>query len=127
MPTKYNNKYSYNKSFLQSLHNDYAEDFFDWKVTAQFYTGLHKCYCVLLSKGLNVEERHSLNIKNLRTIDVDLAESLYKLFKNSKQSRYDGFINEDSMLRINKINFKDGNGYLNKIESNSVKYYPVVV
>jgi len=67
------------------------------------------------------------NIKNLKTIDNSLGRKLYTLYKNSRQSRYDGFINEDAMLRINKINFEEGDRIFQALESECLKYYPVQV
>jgi hypothetical protein len=127
MPKNYDNKSIHNKFFLDTIHDDYPEDFFDWKVTAQFYTGLHRCYCLIVTKGLNVETSHDKNIKNLKSIDSELSHNLFKLYKNSRQSRYDGFINNESMIRINKINFSDGILLLKSIESEVLKYYPITI
>jgi hypothetical protein len=127
MPKKYDNKSNQNKIFLDTISQDYPQDFYDWKVTAQFYTGLHRCYCVIVVNGLNVETSHKENIKTLKSIDVDLSNNLFKLYKNSRQSRYDGFLNEESMLRINQINFNDGVPLLKSIETEVLKYYPIKV
>ena len=126
MPRKYDNKSAHNKAFLTSIQSDYPEDYYDWKVTVQFYTGLHRCYCVLEVKSIPIETSHSSNIKNLKPINTDLSQNLYKLYKFSRQSRYDGFMSDEAMLRINKINFKEGNGLLKQIESEVLNYYPVV-
>ena len=42
MPKKYENKSNHNKDFLNSLITDYPSDYYDWKVTVQFYTCLHR-------------------------------------------------------------------------------------
>lgn len=125
MPKKYENKSNHNKEFLKSINNDYPNEYFDWKVTVQFYSCLHRCYCVLITKKFNIEQSHFNNIKNLKDINPILSRNLYILYKNSRQSRYDGFINEDAMSRINKINFQTGTRLMSKIESDCLEYYPV--
>ncbi len=127
MPKKYENRSNHNKNFLNLLNTDYSNDYFDWKVTVQFYTCLHRCYCVLEANDLNIEQSHKRNIKNLKSIDNNLGRKLYTLYKNSRQSRYDGFISEDAMLRINKINFNEGSRILQAIETECLKYYPLPV
>lgn len=123
MSKNYENKSIHNKDFLDSLINDYPEQYFDWKVTVQFYVNLHKLYCVLLSNGLDIETSHMQNIKNLKSISTNLSRDLFTLYKNSRQARYDGFINEDAMLRINKINFNTGVSISLQINSESEKYH----
>lgn len=123
MPKKYENKSIHNKTFLDALNEDYPHEYFDWKVTAQFYCGLHRCYCVLVTKEYGVQTNHMENIKNLKKVDSKISRDLYTLYKNSRQSRYDGFINEDAMLRINKINFDSGTRILNNIEKECKNYY----
>lgn len=125
MPTKYLNKSNHNHNFLTNIQDDYPEDFFDWKVTVQFYTSLHKCYCVLISKGFNIETRHKLNIANIKTIDADISFKLHKLFSHSRTSRYDGFLTEEAMLRMNKINYIEGKTLMSDIEVGVATYYPV--
>lgn len=116
MSDKYSNKYTHNKKFLGCICEDYPEDFYDWKVTTQFYTCLHKCYCILLSANTPVVEKHSQNIKNLANIDKDVAKKMFRLFNLSRQSRYDGFLTEEAMLRINKMGFEEGSIILKFIE-----------
>ncbi|MGM0479856.1 MAG: hypothetical protein ACQERC_11595 [Bacteroidota bacterium] len=125
MPKIYYNKSTHNKTFLKNLCEDYPEDYFDWKVTVQFYSGLHRCYCVLANKGEVIQQSHSKNIKNLKAIDANISRKLFKLYKNSKQSRYDGFLDEEAMLRINRINFNDGSTLLKSIETEVEKYYSI--
>lgn len=127
MPKSYENKANHNQDFLDSIINDYPESYFDWKVTVQFYIGLHRCYCVLLINGISVTSSHQKNIDNLGTIDKELSKKLFQVYKNSRQSRYDGFINEDAMNRINKINFNSGVSNLKVIVNTVSTYYPVAV
>lgn len=127
MPKKYHNKSIHNKTFLESLEQDYPEDFFDWKVTAQFYCALHRCFCVLESKQIGVTTSHKQNITAMKEVDIQISRDLHRLYRFSRQSRYDGFIHEDSMLRINKINYKDGDKYLRNVENECKKYYPAKV
>jgi hypothetical protein len=125
MTKKYENKSNSNGHFLKTIHEDYPEDFFDWKVTAQFYTSLHKCYCVIISEKCDVETSHRLNIQTLKGINKTIAEGIFTLYKNSRQSRYDGFLTEEAMLRVNKINFDAGVGIMRSIELECAKHYPV--
>ena len=125
MPNKYENKSIHNQDFLNSIHNDYPQEYFDWKVTVQFYVALHKCYCVLETQGEPIEQSHSGNIKNLKSIDPELSRKLFTLYKNSRQSRYEGFINQDAMDRINKINYDSGKVLIQKINTLALKYYPI--
>jgi len=127
MTKRFENKSIHNQSFLDTLCNDYPEEYFDWKVTIMFYIALHKCYCVMDVSNVNICTNHKDNFNNLKTIDSTISNNLYKLFKSSRQSRYDGFINEDAMLRINKINFNEGKNVLKMIENDCTKYYPVSV
>jgi len=127
MPKKYENKSNHNTDFLNSINNDYPEEYFDWKVTVQFYSSLHRCYCVLKTKTFNIEQSHMSNIKNLKTINSELSRKLYTLYKHSRQARYDGFISEGAMSRINKINFQTGTRLMASIETECLKYYPVPV
>lgn len=127
MPKEYENKSIHNKCFLESISNDYPEDYFDWKVTVQFYACLHNCYCVLQAQSYEIIQSHSDNIKNLKKINPTLSRKLYTLFKNSRQSRYDGFMRDDAMLRINKMNFNEGKRLTSDIESECLKYYPVAI
>jgi hypothetical protein len=124
MPNKYLNKYSHNHNFLNKINEDYPEDYFDWKVTVQFYTSLHKCYCVLVTNKILIETSHKSNIANLKTIDSDISFNLHKLYNHSRISRYEGFLSEESMLRINKINFDEGKGLMSKIETDILKHFP---
>tara|TARA_R110001583_G_C5667331_1_gene410338 strand:+ start:924 stop:1307 length:384 start_codon:yes stop_codon:yes gene_type:complete len=127
MPKKYENKAIHNEDFLQSIINDYPNTYFDWKVTVQFYCALHRCYCVLLTNGSVVETRHQLNINNIKTINPELSRSLFSVYKNSRSSRYDGFINDDAMERINKINYQKSDSELRKIKGIVSTYYPIAV
>lgn len=121
----YENKADHNQVFLDSIIEDYPSEYFDWKVTVQFYIALHRCYCVLGVSGQTICDRHKVNINNLKTIDAELSTNLFKLFKHSRQSRYDGFINEEAMTRINKINFESNKIILASINSKIVNYYPI--
>ncbi|WP_130736908.1 hypothetical protein [Flavobacterium sp. J27] len=125
MPKVYENKAIHNETFLYCINNDYPNEYFDWKVTIQFYTALHKCYCVLLTKNFTIHKSHKDNIDNIKTIDQNLSTKLHKVYKHSRQSRYDGFLTEDSMNRINKINYTDGVRILNDINNLVAQYYPV--
>ena len=126
MSKNYENKADHNQGFLDCLINDYENSYFDWKVTIQFYIALHRCYCVLTSKGINISESHNKNIQNIAKIDSTISRGLHTLFKHSKQSRYDGFIQEDSMERINKINFNKNKPLLKTIIELVPNYYPPV-
>tara|TARA_R110002124_G_C8853401_1_gene506442 strand:+ start:728 stop:1111 length:384 start_codon:yes stop_codon:yes gene_type:complete len=127
MPKTYENKANHNQDFLDSIHNDYPDSYYDWKVTVQFYTALHRCYCVILNSGVSITSSHQSNISNLGKINKDLGKKLFLVYKNSRQSRYEGFMNEDSMNRINKINFDKGQIDLKKINSLVSSYYPVAI
>jgi hypothetical protein len=124
VPKLYENKADHNQDFLDSINNDYPESFFDWKVTIQFYVGLHRCYCVLINNDVPVTSSHQTNINNLKTIDEELSRKLFLLYKNSRQARYDGFLNQESMDRINKINFITGDSNLKLIIKLVSNYYP---
>ncbi len=108
----YKNKLEHNKEFLNAIENDYPQQYYDWKVTVQFYYCLHISYCLLLKNNIDIKTSHSENIKNLKTVDESLSMKLHQLLKYSKQSRYDGFTNEDNMLRINKINYQTNKSIL---------------
>ncbi len=123
----YENKADHNQVFLDSIIEDYPSEYFDWKVTVQFYIALHRCYCVLDASGETICNRHKDNINNLKSIDSGLSINLFKIYKNSRQSRYDGFINEDAMNRINKINFEANKSSLSSINTGIATYYPIAV
>jgi len=125
MSKAYENKSIHNKTFLDSIHNDYPDEYFDWKVTVQFYVALHKCYCVLETQNIDVEPKHMNNISNLKTVNNDLGRKLFILYRNSRQSRYEGFMTQDAMDRINKIKFEEGNRLLPSIDTLTLKYYPI--
>lgn len=125
MPKDFNNKFHHNKEFLKSIVEDYPDEYFDWKVTVQFYCGLHKSYTVLLSQGFDIESSHKLNIENLEKVEKSLSKNIFQLYKNSRQSRYEGFIKAEYMERINKINFNKGTSILTKVEQQCAQYYPV--
>ena len=127
MPKLYENKADHNQDFLDCINSDYPESYFDWKVTVQFYVGLHRCYCVLINKGFSVTSSHQTNINNVKSIDEDLSRKLFLLYKNSRQSRYDGFVNQEAMDRINKINFTAGVSNLKSIVNLVSNYYSVAV
>lgn len=116
MTAIYENKFMHNKSFLETIENDYPQDYFDWKVTIQFYYALHVSFCILTTSGISVSTSHRENINALRLVDTNLSRKLYKLLKFSKQSRYDGFLSEDAMLRINKINYQENRLTLKEFE-----------
>lgn len=123
----YENKADHNQDFLDSIIQDYPTDYYDWKVTLQFYIALHRCYCVLDASGYVICNRHKDNIKNLEAINKVLSANLFKLFRNSRQARYEGFITTEAMNRINKINFDANKTALASIKSNVATYYPVTV
>jgi hypothetical protein len=127
MPKIYENKANHNQDFLDSINNDYPDSYYDWKVTIQFYTALHRCYCVILNNGISITSSHQANITNIGTINKDLSKNLFLVYKYSRQSRYDGFMNEDSMNRINKINFDKGETILKKVNTLVASYYPAVI
>lgn len=120
MAKEYLNQGEHNKSFLESISQEWPEDYFDWKVTVQFYTALHFAYCILDVNGFDIEESHSRNIKNLKKIDSKLSFGLNKLFKNSKSSRYLGFTDEEVMLGLTQKSFIEGKTELKKIQEATV-------
>lgn len=127
MPKVYENKADHNQDFLDSVQNDYPDNFFDWKVTIQFYTALHRCYCVAKSNGNSIEKSHKDNIDCIKSIDSELGQKLFLVYKYSRQARYEGFMSEESMNRINKINFQRGVGFLRRINEIVATHYPVAV
>lgn len=127
MSKVYENKANHNKDFLDAIISDYPTEYFDWKVTVQFYIALHRCYCVIEASGQKICNRHNDNINNLSAIDLGLSKNLFKLYKYSRQSRYDGFMSDEAMNRINKINFSKNEILLASINKGIVNYYPVSV
>ena len=79
------------------------------------------------TKKIPIETSHKLNIANLKTIDSDMAQKLNRLFGHSRFSRYDGFLTEEAMLRMNKIYYDEGKTLMNDIETCVNKYYPATV
>ena len=127
MPKKYENKSNHNQDFLESIHNDYPNTFFDWKVTVQFYTALHKAYCVIIFNGHEVTTSHNHNITTLGTVNPELGKALFLVYKNSRQSRYEGFMTDEAMERINKINFEKGLTTLKRFKELSETLYSLAV
>lgn len=127
MAKMYENKADHNQIFLDSIIEDYPSEYYDWKVTVQFYIALHRCYCVLHVSGQTICNRHRDNIANLKSIDSGLSSNLFKLYKHSRQSRYDGFMTDDAMNMINKINFEANKSSLASINNGMANYYPIAV
>ncbi len=117
MISAYKNKSEHNREFLNAIETDYPTEYYDWKVTVQFYYCLHMSYCLLLENDIDIKTSHSENIKSLKNIDETLSRKLHILLKHSKQSRYDGFSNEDNMLRINKINYQSNKNIITLFEN----------
>lgn len=123
----YENKADHNQAFLDSIIESYPKEYYDWKVTVQFYIALHRCYCVLEASGQTICNRHNDNIKKLASVDSNLSTNLFKLYKHSRQSRYDGFMNDEAMNRINKINFDENKSSLALINKEITNYYPTAL
>jgi len=89
LPTKaeHKAKAEHNEYFVSTLGNP----FFDWQVTALFYSALHYIQAYFVAKGINpppsthtMRNNHVSNDPTLRTIYVDYRE----LQNESRSSRY---------------------------------------
>lgn len=91
----------HNANFLQSVENQWADAFFDWKITLKFYVALHFMRAWVVQKGVIVPlESHfafhkELNPSNAQAkcpLPKPIFDAYYLLYAQSRQARYEGFI-----------------------------------
>ena len=104
---------SHNKDFLEFTHQNHPEKYFDWKITIAFYVALHLLKSLALKRGKPLGDSHSdirkaLNNRNKSKLFQFPPRQwiVYEgLFNYAHTSRYDGFIDPDSFLKQQQINF----------------------
>lgn len=101
----------HNHKFHDGVHECFEDNYFDWKITALFYTALHYIRAFIKSKNINPGTSHEdidnqINPKKANSpipVSVTCWENYRNLYHYSRAARYDGFIDIDKFNSDKKI------------------------
>jgi hypothetical protein len=96
------NQASHNEEFHNCICENFADKFYDWKITSLFYTAIHYLKALATKRGIDIGQTHheiELNVnpdrhKPLMRITKGAWSEYKKLLQYSRTSRYDG-VNTD--------------------------------
>ena len=104
-------KARHNEKFLKLINDSIKDDFFDWKITISFYSGLHYLKAFLKLKRVYGGNTHT-QIDNLinpssTTKKVDIPEDIYgkyqELLNNSRNARYEAYQSSKFQIMLLEI------------------------
>ena len=106
----------HNSEFLKCINDKFPDLFYDWKITVLFYISIHLLKCLSHKRGIRIGDTHyeieySLNPKKCQKQVFPFPEWTWKtysrIFKYSKDSRYDGIDDELIVLMAQRKNFEE--------------------
>lgn len=115
-----------NQIFLTNVETDNPTDFFDWKITIVFYSGLHYMKSFANAKGVDLKSHNDFNEKTVSQgsglspeliIDGNIRRDYINLRNLSYNARYDGYFSEKIDKILIKGRLKDSKVYLSNVKS----------
>ncbi|MEJ2905096.1 hypothetical protein WAE58_21805 [Pedobacter panaciterrae] len=111
------NQALHNESFVSELCEKYPDSYFDWKVTATFYTALHLLKAFCDKRQVNPGDTHHeiasnfdpkrCNNKPITQCPKFVWECYSKIQKYSEHARYEVFLDPEVENEIQRDNFID--------------------
>jgi hypothetical protein len=110
------NQALHNGSFVLDLIKQYPDSYFDWKVTATFYTALHLLRAFCKVRGVDPGDSHSAIENNfnprrcarpITACPPFVWKNYSKLQRYSEHARYEVFLDAEVENEIQRDNFKD--------------------
>ncbi len=111
------NQALHNESFIADLCDKYPDSYFDWKVTAAFYTTLHLLHAFCSKRGVHPGNTHydiannfnprKCNNRPITRCPKFLWESYNKLQQYSEHARYEVFTDAEIENEIQRDNFRE--------------------
>jgi hypothetical protein len=110
------NQAKHNQDFLECIKEKFPNDFYDWKITIIFYISIHLLKCLAHKKGVDIGHTHydienSLNPRRSARQVFQFPDWAWKnysrIFKYSKDSRYDGIPDQNIVLYAQKKNYEE--------------------
>ncbi|KIO75563.1 hypothetical protein TH53_19685 [Pedobacter lusitanus] len=120
------NQALHNENFINECIKNHPDSFFDWKVTASFYTALHlfRAFCEL--RGVDPGRTHQdiannfdpkRTSKPLTSIAPFVWKNYIRLQRYSENARYEVFLEPDVENEIQRGNFGHCLTLLNELKS----------
>lgn len=115
-----------NQNFLEIVENDNPTDFFDWRITIIFYSGLHYMKSYAKTKGVDLNSHSDFNEKTISQgsgispeliIDGNIRRDYINLRNLSYNVRYDGYFSDKISKILIKGRLKDSKTYLSNVKS----------
>lgn len=107
------NQALHNENFVKECCENFPNSYFDWKVTATFYTALHLVRAFCDNRGVNPGKTHgeiraALNPKGkpLTQFKPHAWKAYTRLQEYAETARYDTFIDSEVENEIQKDNFE---------------------
>ena len=120
MSNKHLNQYHLNREFLSNIIQSFKEHYFDWKITVIFYCATHLIRAYAHDeKGMALGNRHTdvFNfLKNECGENSKPFKSFGNLYRNSRDSRYNGFTTRSNFERICQYKFNESISHLTHIK-----------
>nr|WP_276900286.1 HEPN domain-containing protein [Pedobacter kyonggii] len=108
------NQALHNHNFTDECCKNYPDKYFDWKVTATFYTALHLIRAFCEGRGVDPGRNHSTIKQALNPRGTQLTpfkphayRAYTRLQDYSEIARYDTFLNAEVENEIQRDNFKE--------------------
>lgn len=108
---KYIEQARHNEEFYKCIDSNFAEKFYDWKITVLFYTAIHCLKALAISRGINIGDTHKEIESNVNPtksnakmrITTGAWREYRSLYEYSRTARYNGIIDLDTFEEIKKI------------------------
>jgi hypothetical protein len=120
------NQALHNEKFVSDCCLSHPDSYFDWKVTATFYTALHLFRAFCEKRGVDPGNTHHdiacnfdprrCNGNPLTPIPKWVWQAYNKLQKYSEQARYDVFINPEAENELQRRNFIESKKLLSSLK-----------
>jgi hypothetical protein len=109
------NQIKHNTNFLNFLQKEVPDDFYDWKITVTFYIALHYIRAYACKMNVKLGDSHISIIYNLKQSNANsgipvpqhIFLSYLKLYDTSKNARYSGLKNDETILKKYKARYDE--------------------
>ena len=115
----------HNENFYVCICQNYADNFFDWKITVAFYIAVH--YLKALAKKKNVdlspshydvEKQVNPDKRNELNLTRNAWDWYFNLYLESRTARYQGFTSDHAAyMAIKKVDYDKCDRYLTKLRN----------
>ena len=118
---------THNEDFYACLQSQFADKFFDWKITVTFYIAIHLLKALGKKRGKDIGSSHydifgnfdkARTTKPIFIIPDEVWTTYKRIYKYSKSSRYDGI----SDLSITQLALQKDYGEVVKLQSDFCKF-----